>query len=262
MPEIFRAGVRLFFSQTGEGVPILFHTGGAGDGRMWQMAGYTEILGGYHQILLDHRGRGQSGRPTNVEDHRLEEYVDDVIAVIDAAGVGHAILVGYSFGASVVYATAATYPDYCTAVVGIGGLSSPDDASTERPPIIDLLRERGTRSIIEEMASEEDEPCPAWLVDNLASTDAEMFALHLEGTLDAPSEWAHFPVIQAPTLILCGELDDDGEVAIAASTLKHGSAIVLAGYGHLQSFWHGEVTAPLIRDFLASEGLLPSSEFR
>ena len=24
------------------------------------------------------------------------------------------------------------------------------------------------------------------------------------------------------------------------------------GYGHLQAFWHGEVTAPLIADFLRS----------
>src|SRR5579863_5734209 len=91
MPEISRNGVTIFFSQSGEGVPVLFHTGGAGDGRMWQMAGYTEVLSGCHQILLDHRGRGRSGRPTNVEEHRMEEYVRDVIAVLDAVDATPAV---------------------------------------------------------------------------------------------------------------------------------------------------------------------------
>lgn len=255
MPEIMREEVQLFFSQSGEGFPVLFHTGGAGDGRMWQMAGYTEILGGCNQILLDHRGRGRSGQPRALEDHSMEEYVKDVIAVLDAAGVARAALIGYSFGASVAYATAATYPEYCSAVVGIGGIRTPDVISTERPPIIDSLRERGTRTIIEEMASEESEPCPPWLVDNLSSTDAEMFALQIEGCLSATSDWEHFLHIQAPTLIVCGELEDDGEAALAASTLKQGAAVVLPGYGHLQTFWHAEVTAPLIRSFLIAEVL-------
>jgi pimeloyl-ACP methyl ester carboxylesterase len=223
---------------------------------MWQMAGYTDVIGGCHQILLDHRGRGRSGRPTRVEDHRLEEYIGDVIAVLDAVEVDRAVLIGYSFGASVVYATAAANPERCSAVVGVGGLSSPDDVSTERPLIADLMRKQGTRAIIEGIAANEDEPCPTWLMDNLSTTDAEMFALQIEGCLNAATEWTHFPLIAAPTLIVCGELEDDGEAALAASTLANGTAIVLPGYGHLQVFWHGEVTAPLIRDFLVSNGLL------
>jgi pimeloyl-ACP methyl ester carboxylesterase len=226
---------------------------------MWQMAGYTDNIGACHQILFDHRGHGRSGRPTNVEDHRLEEYVADVIAVLDAVGVDRAVMIGYSFGASVVYAAAGAYPDHCSAVVGIGGLRPPDDVSAKRPSIIDRLRERGTRAIIEEMAAEEDEPCPTWLVDNLSTTDAEMFALQLEGCLNAATEWEHFSLITAPALIVCGELEDDGEAALAASTLVNGTAIVLPGYGHLQAFWHGEVTAPMIRDFLTSNGLLIDS---
>lgn len=256
MPEITRNGTRLYFSESGEGVPVLFHTGSAGDGRMWQMAGYTDIIAGCHQLLFDHRGRGRSGRPKYVDDHRLEEYVADVIALLDAVGVERAVLIGYSFGANVVYATAAAHPDRCSVVIGIGGLSSPNDVSTARPPVIELLREHGTRAVIEKIAADEDEPCPSWLMENFSTTDAEMFALQIEGCLDAATEWTLFPLITAPTLVICGELEDDGEVVVAASTLANGTTIVLPGYGHLQTFWHGEVTAPLIRDFLITNGLL------
>jgi pimeloyl-ACP methyl ester carboxylesterase len=262
MPEITRAGVQLFYSESGDGTAVLFHTGGAGDGQMWRMAGYTDIIGGCLQILLDHRGRGRSGRPADMEAHRQEEYVADVFAVLDHVGADRAVLIGYSFGASVVYAAAAAHPERCCAVVGIGGLGPPDEVSTVRPPIIDQLRDRGTRAVIEEMAARESEPCPAWLLDNLSTTDAEMFALQLEGCLDAASAWEHFPLITTPVLIVCGELEDDGEAALAASTLANVTAVVLPGYGHLQAFWHGEVTAPLIRDFLIASCSLVTREHR
>ena len=113
--------------------------------------------------------------------------------------------------------------------------------------------------MIERMAAEKEEPCPTWLVDNLSSTDADMFALQIEGCLDGATEWTHFPLIDAPTLIVCGEHEDGGEAALAASTLVDGKAIVLPGYGHLQAFWHVGVTAPLIREFLVSNGLLADS---
>lgn len=180
------------------------------------------------------------------------------MAVLDAVGANRAVIIGYSFGAAVAYATAAAHSDRFSAVVGIGGLDPPD-VSTTRPEMIDLLREHGTRAVIERMAAEEEEPCPAWLVDNLSSTDAEMFALQIEGCLEGATEWTHFPLIDAPTLVVCGEHEDGGEAALAASTLVDGTAIVLPGYGHLQAFWHGEVTAPLIREFLESHGLLVES---
>lgn len=262
MPEITRNGVRLFFAQSGSGTTVLFHTGGAGDGQMWQMAGYTDVIGGCRQILFDHRGRGRSGRPPKLADHRLEEYVADVIAVLDAVGSDQAVIIGYSFGASVAYATAAAHPDRFSAVVGIGGLDPPDKVSTARPQTVDQLRERGTRAIIEEMAAGEDEPCPTWLLDNLSQTDPEMFALQIEGCQGAATEWVHFPRIVAPTLVVCGEREDDGEADLAASTLLKGTAIVLPGYGHLQAFWHGEVTAPLILGFLGSTGALVDSGSR
>src|SRR5215469_15955223 len=110
MPYAHRARVRLHYEDTGSGPTVLLHTGGRGDRRMWELAGYTAPLGGYRTLLMDHRGHGLSDCPPEVSAHRLGEYVADVIAVLDAAGVAPVSLVGYSAGAQIAYAVAHQHP--------------------------------------------------------------------------------------------------------------------------------------------------------
>jgi non-heme chloroperoxidase len=63
MPYTRRAGVRLHYQDAGSGPAVLLHTGGGGDGRMWELAGYTAALAGYRTLVLDHRGHGGSDCP-------------------------------------------------------------------------------------------------------------------------------------------------------------------------------------------------------
>jgi pimeloyl-ACP methyl ester carboxylesterase len=261
MPFVSRDGVRLFYTSSGQGPTVLFHTGGCGDGRMWEWAGYTEAIPGCRRILLDHRGHGRSDGPTSVEGHLMDEYVADVVAVLDDVGVERAALVGYSGGASTAYAVAAGHPDRVSAVVGLGGVSLPGEDFSDLAGRAPEIRERGTRWAIEQMAADEAEPCPDWLLDHLSATSSEMFALLLEGHSRADGEWAWFPRIQAPTLIIAGSLEDEsGETASAAAVAGDGRSVLLPGLGHLQAFWHGEITAPVIRDFLAEHGLLDGAD--
>ena len=82
MLSVTRDHVRLYYTDAGDGPPLLFHTGGAGDGRMWQMAGYTQVLRPARQVVMDHRGHGKSDCPAELASHRIEEYAADVIAVL------------------------------------------------------------------------------------------------------------------------------------------------------------------------------------
>ena len=59
MPYVDSGGLRVYYTETGSGLPVLWHTGGCGDARMWQRAGYIEGLPGYRHILFDHRGHGR-----------------------------------------------------------------------------------------------------------------------------------------------------------------------------------------------------------
>lgn len=251
MPTAERDGVKLHFDDRGEGRPILFHTGGAGDGRMWELAGYTRMLNGNRHILVDHRGHGRSDAPEGVEAHRIQEYVADVAAVLDAAEVESAAFVGYSAGASVGFRFAATHPDRCSALVAIGGFPERDDDPAGNIPYAAWIRETGLRTAMEQMSASEDEPAPAWLVDHLSTTDTEMFALLLEGWSDDSNGWELLPKVGCPTLIIVGEREaDPASAERAAAEMPDARAVVLPGFGHMQAFWHSEVTGPLIRGFL------------
>jgi pimeloyl-ACP methyl ester carboxylesterase len=257
VPVVERHGVRLYYADRGSGPAVLFHTGGGGDGRMWELAGYTEALGGCRQLLMDHRGHGRSDQPVRLAAHAIDEYVADVIAVLDHASIDRAVLVGYSSGADVLYRTAAAHPDRCLALVGIGAIPTPFD---EPGPSIERardVREVGMRAVMEGVSAQEPEPAPAWLIDNLAETPADMFAHMLEAWADTPSVLADFPAIAAPTLLICGENEvADGDVARVVALLANSSAVVMPGFGHLQTFWHAEMTAPVIVDFLQAQGIV------
>lgn len=250
MPRTVRNGIQLYFEESGDGVPLLFHTGGGGDGRMWQLAGYTQALAGCWQLLLDHRGHGRSDSPPGLADHRLTEYVADLFAVLDAVGVERAVLVGYSGGARVALASAAAQPARCLAVACIGNV--PTQAHEGDLELAERVRSIGMRKLMEEFASVESEPPPQWLIDNLATTSSEMFALCLEAWT-TESTWGGLPKISAPTLLVSGtEECTQDEMDSAIARIPSSAGLRLQGYGHLQTFWHAEVTAPVILEFLRS----------
>jgi hypothetical protein len=108
------------------------------------------------------------------------------------------------------------------------------------------------------MSASETQPAPAWLIDNLATTTNEMFALELEGWADATTECADFPRIKASTLIVCAAQENtDGAAELATAALSNGTFVVLPAFGHLQEFWRTDVTGPIISDFLARHVPVP-----
>lgn len=226
---------------------------------MWQAAGYLDALPARRHLLFDHRGHGRSGQPKGLAAHRLDEYIADVIAVLDAAGVERTTMIGYSDGARLLYALAARHPERVAAVVGIGGVPHPDGTNHWRRQRAAEIRQTGMRAYVERLSAAESDPAPRWLMDNLAATSTEMFALELEGWSEGPTSCADFPRVIAPTLIVCGERENsDGAAELAAGALLNGTAVVIPGFGHLQVFWRSDVTAPIVSDFLARHVTVPA----
>jgi len=92
---------------------------------MWEsplVSHFLEQLGSFARVILfDRRGVGLSdpvaGAPT------LEERMDDLRAVMDAAGSERAALIGMSEGATMCMLFAATYPDRVSALVLWGAMA-------------------------------------------------------------------------------------------------------------------------------------------
>jgi class 3 adenylate cyclase len=86
------------------------------------MVRFLEGLASFARLILfDKRGTGLSDRSVGVPT--LEERMDDVRAVMEAAGSERAVLMGVSEGAPMSILFAATYPDRTRALVLHGGMA-------------------------------------------------------------------------------------------------------------------------------------------
>jgi pimeloyl-ACP methyl ester carboxylesterase len=81
-----------------------------------RMASYARV------VTFDKRGTGLSDRV--VELPGLDQRMDDLRAVMDAAGMEHAAVLGVSEGSALSALFAATYPERCRALVLYGGYAS------------------------------------------------------------------------------------------------------------------------------------------
>lgn len=115
----------------------------------WERAELRAILtrmGSFSRHLhFDKRGTGASDRTVGIPT--LDERVDDLVAIMDDAGMERAVLVGLSEGGPVALAFAATYPDRVDGVVvlcsgaRIYGDLSPEE-SAARQARVDYLADR------------------------------------------------------------------------------------------------------------------------
>jgi pimeloyl-ACP methyl ester carboxylesterase len=92
--------------------------------RAWDEPTYarflTRLASFSRLILFDKRGTGLSDRVADDQLPTLEQRMDDVRAVMDAAGSARAALLGFSEGGPMCVLFAATYPDRATALIVYG----------------------------------------------------------------------------------------------------------------------------------------------
>jgi pimeloyl-ACP methyl ester carboxylesterase/DNA-binding winged helix-turn-helix (wHTH) protein len=95
----------------------------------WAIPSYQQLLKRLtafaRVIIFDKRGQGLSDRV--VAEQTLEERIDDVRAVMDAAGSRNATIYGWSEGGPMSIMFAATYPERATALILYGTFASVKD---------------------------------------------------------------------------------------------------------------------------------------
>ena len=109
---------------------LLFLSGGFGTVRDWSRV--VDGLDGKHRtVRFDARARGKSDRSA---DYSARAAVDDVGRIIDATGIEHPILVGWSHGATLAVRFAAQHPERVGGLVLVDGaypISMFDEAGKE-----------------------------------------------------------------------------------------------------------------------------------
>ncbi|MFM9227043.1 MAG: alpha/beta fold hydrolase, partial [Actinomycetota bacterium] len=102
-------GVRIHYEVTGcrRRPPVVLIQGLGAEKNAWNLQRAALALK-WRTIALDNRGAGRSEKPEGMYD--LEQMADDVIAVLDDAGVESAHVVGLSMGGAISQIVALKYP--------------------------------------------------------------------------------------------------------------------------------------------------------
>jgi aminoacrylate hydrolase len=103
---------------------IILSAGLGGSGGFWapQMAALTQR---FTVVLYDHRGTGRSVRALT-DPHSVDAMADDIIGVMDAAGLATAHIVGHAAGGNAGLALALRHPDRVGKLVVVNGWAAPD----------------------------------------------------------------------------------------------------------------------------------------
>jgi pimeloyl-ACP methyl ester carboxylesterase len=239
-----RGRVRIHFEVTGEGQPVVLLHGAAGDRTMWHYAGYVDRLEGFSRVLVDGRGHGLSSKPVGETAYRLEEYVADVEAVIEAVGAPRVALWGYSDGAHVAAAVAERVPDLVAAMITTGWIA--DTGTPEvRAALIQILESSGMAGLNLLLEREEEISLPPWMSGQFLATDPKVVAAEVRGFGGGERVRASLGVVRAPALLVVGEREDpEGEAANVAALLPAGRALTLPGVGHIGAFFASERVLP------------------
>jgi pimeloyl-ACP methyl ester carboxylesterase/DNA-binding CsgD family transcriptional regulator len=235
----------------------------------WEDPGFSHLmtrLGSFTRlIMLDKRGTGLSDRVDTQHLPSLETRMDDVRAVMDAAGCGRAALLGASEGGPMSILFAATYPKRTRALILYGAYAHFYTWVMGREALEEFIRgiesSWGTGANAPRFAPEQskDGRFPAWwgrYERNSASPNAAIALARMNAAIDVRSVLA---TIRVPTLVI--HRREDSRIKFAggqylAEKISGARFVEFPGRDH--PIWTGEIDPIIdeIEEFLT--GARPS----
>jgi pimeloyl-ACP methyl ester carboxylesterase len=122
--EVFEAG------RHHAGRPIVLCHGWPEHAFSWRYQIPALAAAGYHVIVPNQRGYGNSSRPAEVTEYDIEHLSGDLVALLDHYGYEDATFVGHDWGAMVVWGLTLLHPHRVNAVIN---LSLPYQERGEKP---------------------------------------------------------------------------------------------------------------------------------
>ncbi|XP_021286110.1 bifunctional epoxide hydrolase 2-like [Herrania umbratica] len=140
-------GLKLHVAEIGTGPKVVVFLHGFPEiWYSWRHQMIAVANAGYRAISVDFRGYGLSEHPSEPEKATFNDFVDDVVALLDSLGITKAHIVAKDFGAFVAAMLAILYPDRVSSIVLLGvpfllpGLSPLQSQLPLIPPGFYMLR--------------------------------------------------------------------------------------------------------------------------
>jgi pimeloyl-ACP methyl ester carboxylesterase len=181
-------GVKIHFLIEGTGEPVVLIHGLDSSARInWQMPGTIDALAKDHQVIaIDLPGYGESDKPDDPAAYG-EQWIDDVILLLDHLNIRKAHIVGYSMGGTVALKLIAEHPERVISgtLGGAGWLR--EDSILQK--IWTHMRSAGARSISELALTADQLKAIRIPVEILVGDRDPMKKLYVEPLESVRSDW-------------------------------------------------------------------------
>lgn len=111
---------------------------------------------GFHVIRMDNRDAGLSSETDDDSEYTLGDMADDVVAVLDAAGVDDAVVLGVSLGGMIAQTVAIDHPDRVRALVSIMSTTGESGVGTPTDEAITALTRASAATVAEQVGQDVD----------------------------------------------------------------------------------------------------------
>lgn len=263
--RVDRGGFTLDGTDAGSGAPILTLHGLTATRRYVVHGSRSLELAGFRVIGFDARGHGESDPARDPGAYRYDDYAEDAIAVLDAAGVGRAVLVGHSMGTATAVRVALCHPERVEALV-LGApahLGRPSSDLARWDALADGLARGGPQGMLDAL---EPLGVPDPWAGTLRTVILQRLSRHrhpgaVASALRATPRSAAFDGLSAlegirvPTLIVGSrdEIDPDHPLAVAEEYARRipAARLVVEDPGEAPLTWRGAALSRAVLDFLA-----------
>lgn len=265
MPFALSAGRRIYYERHGQGPAVVFCHGAGSNAATWwqQLPAFTP----HHTcITLDIRCFGRSVAPTS--EFSLENFVDDVVAILDREELDRVALVGQSLGGMIGLKMALSHPKRLAAFVACDS-----SLAIDHPVLLETIEKR---QITHRAATIEERSLGRWFLahhPDKAALYAQINHFNPSAHTLPAVEWGAalksimapdriIPMdalcqVACPTLLLVGSEDPIVPVGVMheVAQLVHGSEVtVIEQAGHSTYFEKPREFNQVVLEFLARRG--------
>ena len=243
MPYVDRGDARLWWEECGAGEPLLLVQGLGYPGDMWYRL--APDLAARHRVLwFDNRGTGRTGVPEG--PYPIELMAADAVAVLDAAGVESAHVMGVSMGGFIVQELALSHPERVRSLVlGCTGSGGSGFVAGE-PAAAEMIAARATMT--PEQAAEVSIPFvyadttsraridEDFAVRMVRPTTSEGYTNQVVGVSQWRGAFERLGDLDVPTLVISGTADrlvNPENSRVLAEAIRGAELVWLDGASHV-----------------------------
>jgi 3-oxoadipate enol-lactonase len=250
-------GARIAYDVAGAGDPVLLVQGLGYPRWGWEPV-LERLVPEFRVVSFDNRGIGESEVPPG--PYTVPQLAADAVAVLDAAGLERAHVVGASLGGMIGQQVAIAYPERveklvlaCTTPGGPSAYPMPEQTVLLFAEAMSLPAEEAMRRFVENSVAVHGELVELLVARRLASPpDASGWSAQAAAGMGWDAD-GRLGEIRAPTLVLHGTADnvvDYRNAELLAERIPNARVALFPGAGHLFFWEQPDEFSRLLREFL------------